>query len=552
MTPMMKQFLLVKEKHKDAIVLFRAGDFYETFYEDAEIASKVLGITLTSRDKGSKDPVPMAGVPYHSIDPYIRKLIQAGYKVAICEQMEDPKLAKGLVARDVARVITPGTLTDDSLLESKASNYLVAVYPDGKLTGLAWVDLSSGRFVVADVSADQLTDARARIAPAECLLPESVQAAEGAEVRRIQEVLQAPVTPRPDHTFERRTATKNLLEHFKVLNLAGFGCDGLGPALQAAGAAIDYLNETQKTSIDHIGKLEKLESDSYVLLNETTQRSLELVETMRTRERRGSLLWVLDKTVTAMGARMLREWIIYPLRDLAAIRRRQEAVAEFHADPDRRDSLRAALETVYDLERINARVTTGRANPRDLVSLKDSASALPKVRDALAGCTAPMPAQLREGIDTLDDISELVGAAIVDEPPMTVREGGMIRDCWNAELDDLRAIRRDGRSWIAQYQADEIKRTGINRLKVGFNKVFGYYIEITNAKAQLAQLEVAVAAILDPTIRSYSIDSGQTVQLARRHDLPDLYNSISSLENRICTLEARLAGSGATLGVPAW
>ena len=483
MTPMMQQFLLVKERHKDAILLFRAGDFYETFYEDAEVASRVLGITLTSRDKGSASPVPMAGVPYHSVDPYIRKLIKAGYRVAICEQMEDPKEAKGLVQRDVTRVITPGTLTDDALLESKSSNYLVGLYPDGARTGLAWVDLSAGRFVVADVPAELLMDELTRIAPAECLLPDSLHAAGGPEVERIQQVLQVPLTPRPDHAFERRNALKALLDHFRVISLAGFGCEDAGPAVQAAGAVIDYLNETQKTSIDHVAKLEKLESDRYVLLNETTQRSLELVETMRTRERRGSLLWVLDRTVTAMGARLLREWIIYPLRDLGRIRERQAAVGELHAGHVLRENARSILEHVYDLERINARITTGRANPRDLVALKDSAASLPRLRTALAGCASPLLAELRDGLDTLDDLQQLVASAIVDEPPMVVREGGMIRDGWNAELDDLRAVRRDGRSWIARYQAQEARRTGIDSLKVGFNKVFGYYIEITNAKA---------------------------------------------------------------------
>jgi len=519
-TPMMRQFLLVKEKHKDAIVLFRAGDFYETFYDDAETASKVLGLTLTSRNKGSDNPVPMAGVPYHAVDPYVRKLIRAGYKVAICEQMEDPKQAKGLVARDVTRVITPGTLTDDSLLESKSSNYLAAVYPGGDLAGLAWVDLSSGRFIVADVAGDQLMDELARIAPAECLFPETTHAAAGDMVEQIQRALQVSVTPRPEHTFERRTATKTLLDHFKVLGLAGFGCDRLGPAVQAAGAAIDYLNETQKTSLTHIGKLEKLESDRYVLLNETTQRSLELVETMRTRERRGTLLWVLDKTVTAMGARMLREWIVYPLRDVEGIRLRQGAVGELVGDSDRRDALRAALQTVHDLERINARITTGRANPRDLVSLKESAAVLPRVRGALDGCTAPMLARLRDGIDTLDDVRELISDAIADEPPMTVREGGIIRDGWDAELDELRSVRRDGRSWIAKYQADEIRRTGIDRLKVGFNKVFGYYIEITHAKADRAP---------DNYIRR------QTLKNAERYVTPEL----KEYEDRVLNAEER-------------
>jgi len=520
LTPMMRQFLLVKQRHKDAIVLFRAGDFYETFYEDAETASRVLGITLTSRDKGSDNPVPMAGVPYHSIDPYVHKLIQAGYKVAVCEQMEDPKLATGLVERDVVRVITPGTLTDDSLLESTASNYLVSVYPDGKLTGLAWVDLSAGRFVAADVAEDQLMDELARIAPAECLLPESVHSSGGEMLRRLQQMLQVPVSPRADHTFERRTSMQALLDHFHVLNLAGFQCDDLGPALQAAGAVIDYLNETQKTSIDHIGKLEKLESDRYVLLNETTQRSLELVETMRTRERRGSLLWVLDKTVTAMGARLLHEWIIYPLRDLREIHRRQDATAELHADPDRRDRIRAALQSVYDLERINARITTGRANPRDLVALRDSAASLPLLRDGLEGCTSEMLAGLSSGIDTLDDIRELIESAIVDEPPMTVREGGMIRDAYNDELDELRAIRRDGHSWIANYQAQEMQRTGIDRLKVGFNKVFGYYIEISHANAGKAP---------DDYIRR------QTLKNAERYVTPEL----KEYEDRVLNAEER-------------
>ena len=478
---MMKQYLRIKAEHKDAILLFRMGDFYETFFDDAVTASRVLGLTLTSRSKEKGEKIPLAGVPHHAIDGYVKKLILAGHRVAICDQLEDPKAAKGLVDRGVTRVITAGTLTDELLPDQRASNYLAAICPRKNECGIAWVDLSTGRFFVEEVPSDRLTDELARIGPAECLYPEGLVSQDRRLVRELQQL--ATPTARQEWIFEKRNALKTLHKHFGVASLDGFGCGDLNSGACAAGAVIEYLNETQRTSLAHIDRIEKFSDAKHLLIDRATKRSLELVETMRGGERRGSLLWVLDQTVTTMGARLLHEWLISPLRSAADIIRRQDGVAEFVNNPDLRDDVRTVLDRMYDVERIAAKISTGRANARDLVSLRQSAQMLPELRRLTESLGPDVLKSLAARLDPLDDIAGLVGRAIVDDPPTAIREGRMIRRGYNARLDELRGIQRDGKSWIAKYQAEQAKRTGIDSLKVGFNSVFGYYIEVTHTHA---------------------------------------------------------------------
>ncbi|MDO8136462.1 MAG: DNA mismatch repair protein MutS [Candidatus Brocadiales bacterium] len=498
LTPMMRQYHSIKEKYRDALLLFRLGDFYEMFYEDARVASRVLGIALTSRAKGDK-AVPMAGVPHHSVGPYIQRLIKAGYKVAICEQVQDPKEAEEVVERDIVRIITPGTLTDDNLLEGKVNNYLASIVLGREVVGLSWVDLSTGRFQVEDLPRPRLRDELSRIKPSECILPEeedvrlspsavssgpncsveaSGQVADFLEELKVD--IGSMVTPRPSWEFTRDSGYRVLLEHFKTTSLEGFGCQGLGPSLGAAGAIIHYLRETQRNSLAHISKLERFQAQNHLLLDSTTQRGLELLETVRTREREGTLLWVLDATLTPMGARLLRQLMLFPLVSPEEIRYRQEGVQELFGDQRMRGGLRTLLRSISDIERISTRVSSGHSNARDLVSLKNSLEVLPRVKETLSGASSRVLRGLFHDMETLEEVRVLIATALVPDPPQTVREGRMIREGYHPELDELRNIHRNGKTWIANFQSQEILRTGIASLKVGYNKVFGYYIEVTN------------------------------------------------------------------------
>ena len=477
-TPMMQQYLRIKAEHPDAILLFRMGDFYETFLDDAVTISRVLGITLTSRNR-EKENIPLAGVPHHAVDGYIKKLVAAGYRVAVCDQLEDPKQAKGLVDRGITRVITAGTLTDDLLPDERSNNYLAAVCAKSKLCGISWVDLSTGRFFVEEVEPDRLTDELARIGPAECLYPEGL-AQKNARLARDIAGLATAAEARPDWVFERRNAEKTLFKHFGVGSLEGFGCGGLEAGISAAGAVLDYLNETQRTSLAHIDRIERFDGNEHLLIDRATKRSLELVETMRGGERRCSLLWAVDRTVTTMGARLLQEWILSPLRSVPHINARQGAVAEFCSSVSARAEVRAVLSRVADVERIASKISTARANARDLVALRRAAAMLPELSRLAAERSSELSREIAERLDPLEDISSLIARALVEEPPAGIREGGMIRRGYNTELDELRAIQHDGKSWIARYQAEMAKKTGIDSLRVGFNSVFGYYIEVTH------------------------------------------------------------------------
>ena len=499
---MMKQYQEAKRACPDALLLFRMGDFYEMFFDDAKVAARTLHLALTSRDKGA-DGVPMAGFPYHQLENYLGKLIAAGLRAAVCDQVEDPKLAKGLVKREVTRIVTPGTVTDDALLDPRASNFLAAVVT-GDPVGLAWVELSTGRFLAASFPAAQLADELARVAPAECLLAEDAAGLPAPQDGRMM------ATRRPNWAFSLASARQTLLKHFRAASLEGFGFGenpGDEQAIRAAGAVLDYLAETQKSSLDHIDRLTPYRASGTLEIDQSSRRSLEITRTIRDGRREGSLLAVLDRTATAMGSRLLADWVANPLTDAAAIRARHEAVGELVAEQPLAADLHDALRRVYDVQRLLARATTGRASPRDLGFLGRTLRTLPGLKAKLTARTSPRLNQLEAEIDLCADLRSKLDAGLADECPLTSRDGGFIRDGFHGPLDSLRELARGGKQWIAEYQAREAQRTGIPSLKVGFNKVFGYYIEITNAHRQ---------RIPDEYIRK------QTVKNAERYITPEL------------------------------
>jgi DNA mismatch repair protein MutS len=471
-TPLMEQYNRIKAKHPQEILLFRLGDFYEMFGEDAKTAARVLGIVLTSRQKG-EGRIPMAGIPHHSSQSYINRLLKAGLRVAVCEQLQDPEEAEGLVERDVVRIITPGTLVEESILEEKRNNYLAAAVADGARTGLAWVDLSTGTFRCEDIPGEHLADELVRLSPSETLLPTSASEEQG---ERLRQAAGGIVTRWHDWTFDRDNARRALLEHFKVRTLTGFGVEELGPAVAAAGAALAYLKETQKGPLAHLTRLERHVAEGRMFLDRQTQASLELTETMRTGERKGTLLWVLDRSRTPMGARLLRDWVTAPLARAADVRARLGAVEELVENERLRAEIQEQLKTVSDMERALARVGAGRANARDLAGLRASLQPLPKL--ASLKFKAKALKELRVG--THDALAAELGKALADDPPHQLGEGGIIRAGFDPELDKLRSMAVDGKGWIAAFEAREAKRTGIASLKVSYNRVFGYYIEITN------------------------------------------------------------------------
>ncbi|MBA4106280.1 MAG: DNA mismatch repair protein MutS [Pirellula sp.] len=478
LSPMMQQYHDAKQVAGDAILLFRMGDFYELFHDDAKTAARELGLSLTSRDKG-ENPIPMAGFPHHQLDQYLAKLIARGFRAAVCEQMEDPRQAKGIVKREVARIVSRGTVTDDSLLEPCTANFLLALAasPTKDACGLAWIDVSTGRFEATVTTADRLGDELARVAPVEILVREDAGElpAEWCEGRMI--------TRRPTWAFSREAGDDALTRHFGAHSLEGFGfTEDDGPAIQAAGAVLDYLNETQKSSLAHVDRLIPYRRETRLEIDQATRRSLELCQTIRDGRRDGSLLGVMDRTVTSMGARLLGEWLASPLTDVAAIDARLDAVGELHADPAFTGDLREALRSIYDIERLLARVTTGRATPRDLSFVARTLRCLPVVKAKLTGRKSSRLAQLEGRIDLCGDVRGKLETALADDCPLNARDGGFIRSGFHAELDEQRELSKGGKQWIAAYQAEAIERTGIASMKVGFNNVFGYYLEVTHAQ----------------------------------------------------------------------
>ena len=487
LTPAMKQFHRFKQKYPDAVLFFRMGDFYETFYDDAQTCSRVLGLALTSRNKNSDSPIPLAGLPYHAVDGYLKKMLQAGYKVAICEQVEDPKQAKGVVQRDVVRVVTPGTLTDDILLAAREDNFLAAVSLGRKSAALAWVDISTGHFFVQELPESAVVDELLRLSPREVLLAECRGELFEAEQKKlaatIRQLTGAVITERPGWYFDPYTAREKLLKHFGTQTLEGFGIDPDFEGVRAAGAILEYLDETQKTALNHITAIRPVRPSRFLQIDPTSLRSLEVLRTIRSESTKGTLLEAIDQTLTAMGSRLLRGWICRPLREPAAIVARQDAIAELVGDDALLNDLRGQLKHIADLERIVARISTFRALPKDLVALGMTLRAIPHVRGALSACQSAMLHDLHTRCDSMDELADLLEAAVEPEPPSHLRDGGVIRSGFHAELDKLRSISKDGQSWLADYQQRQIQRTGIDKLKVGFNKVFGYYIELSRAQA---------------------------------------------------------------------
>ncbi|MFM7039867.1 MAG: DNA mismatch repair protein MutS [Planctomycetaceae bacterium] len=481
LSPMMERYHAVKAQHPGAMLLFRMGDFYELFFEDAQNASRVLGLTLTSRDKNSENPVPMAGFPWHQLDTYLQKLIQAGFRAAICDQVEDPKKAKGLVRREVTRVVTPGTLTDDQMLDPRQSNFLASIAPSKTGFGLAWLELSTGRFQLTDIDISQLQDELARIRPAECLIPETAAQASPFTERRFEG---HPIvfTTRPDWCFAREECRRLLNEHFGTKTLEGFDVEDT-PAVTAAGALLEYVRETSRSALPHILRLEYFRRQRHMIIDEATRRSLELTQTIRDNRRDFTLLGVLDETCTPMGSRLLSEWIASPLADTTFIKTRQDAVSELLDNPSLREELRDLLKHTWDVQRLTSRVATGRCSPRDLICLARTLEQLPRMRTALAQRSSVRLQQLENHIELCPEVHSAIARTIVDDPPPAISDGGIIRPGFSSELDEFRDLMRGGRQWMATYQAREIERTGIGSLKIGFNKVFGYYLEVTAANS---------------------------------------------------------------------
>ncbi|MGQ4806702.1 DNA mismatch repair protein MutS [Candidatus Entotheonellaceae bacterium PAL068K] len=485
LTPMMQQYAQAKAEHPDAIVLFRLGDFYEMFHADAHLGSRLLELVLTSREMGKGNRVPMCGVPVHAIESYIARLLEAGHKVAVCEQLEDARLARGLVRREVIRVLTPGTVVEEGMLDEVSHNFLVAIYAALDAYGLAALEVSTGEFVATTLDGDKALDALhnelARLQPSEWLVPQAWR--QDQRCVSLQDSLQAPCQVCDDLAFDLERATHQL-EH--QLQSQDWQADGHTPlALRASGAVLHYLQATHKATLPHITELRRYRLSHYMALDALTRRNLELVRTMRQGERQGSVLGVLDETLTAMGARLLRRWLEQPLLQLEAINARHDAVAELVADAARRHHLRQALRQVYDIERLLSRLASNTGNARHLTALRHSLERLPQIRQALLDVDAGLLASLHQMCTGEEDVVSLIQQTIVDDPPSTIREGGLIRSGYDATLDHLMQVTERHQRWIARLQARERQRTGIKSLKVGYNQVFGYYIEVSKANLRL-------------------------------------------------------------------
>lgn len=533
LSPMMQQYHQAKQTAGDALLLFRMGDFYELFYDDAKIAARALGLSLTSRDKG-ENPIPMAGFPYHQLDQYLAKIIAAGHRAAICEQIEDPKEAKasgskGPVKRDITRVVSRGTLTDDSLLDPQASNYLAALVLDAgnELVGLAWVDISTGVFVAAPLAESEAADQLARISPAEIVVSD-----EQRDKLPSHWLDGRVTTARPAWAFNEQQAAEQVARHFGAHSLEGFGFDSEDRAdrlaLSAAGAVLEYLAETQKTPLSHITTISPLRAGQSLEIDAATWRSLEVAQTLRDGRREGTLLGVLDCTTTPMGARRLGEWLAHPLVKVAEIDARLDAVAELVAQPQLSTAVRDTLKQTYDIQRLVARVTTGRASPRDLLFVGRTLASLPALKAKLTGRSSVLLSDIESRIDLCPELRSRLETMLADDCPLTTRDGGFIREGADAKLDELRELMSGGKQWMANYQAAEIERTGIPSMKIGFNKVFGYYLEVTHAHRDKVPNEY---------IRK------QTLKNAERYITPELKEyeeKVLSAEERVLALELTL------------
>jgi DNA mismatch repair protein MutS len=522
-TPMLQQYMEIKALHENAILFYRMGDFYEMFFDDAVVAAKILGITLTSRSsKTDENKIPMCGVPYHAVSSYLAKLVKAGHRVAICEQVEDPRTVQAgkIVKREVVRIVTPGVTTEEQLLDDKSNRYLssLSLIPEKNsiVYGASYLDISTGEFLVSEhQTIDGLLDEITRMSPAELLLAESDDKDNGDAVASIQALLpNLCLTRRPEHTFHPETARESLLDHFHTLNLAGFGCEHMAAGISAAGALLQYVLDTQKKSCSHIEKLLPVILENILIVDEPSRRNLELVQTIVGSSRKGSLLDTLDYTSTPMGARLLKRRLLFPLRDVKRINARLQAVAVLFEDNRLRERLRELLGEVYDLERLNSRVVLGSANPRDLLAIRNSLARLPAIKALCSEIAEGVLRQIGSELDELPETLSLLESSIRDDAPVSLREGKIIKAGFHAELDELMAILRDGKGMILALESKERERTGIANLKIGFNKVFGYYLEVS--RGQLANVP-------DYFIRK------QTLVNAERYITPEL----KEFENKV-------------------
>ncbi|MBQ6679357.1 MAG: DNA mismatch repair protein MutS [Lachnospiraceae bacterium] len=528
LSPMMQKYLETKKEYPDCILFYRLGDFYEMFFEDAELASRELELTLTGKDCGLEERAPMCGVPYHAVEGYLTRLVENGHKVAIAEQVEDPKLAKGLVRREVIRVVTPGTLTEGNSLSADSNRYIMCVAYESGAFGIAAADVGTGDFFVTEAeNREQLFDEIYMYSPAELIYNEPFLLS-GASLSELNARMHFSMSTAEAFRFREENVRRTLMTHFEVGSLESLGITMFPAGVTAAGALLSYLLDTQKTELKHISTLKAYSRGRYMVLDIATRRNLELTETMREKQKRGSLLYVLDKTRTAMGARMLKSYVEQPLIDRDEILKRQDAVGEFVDDPILREELREYLNPVYDLERLLSRVSYKTANPRDLIAFRDSLQMLPPIKQLLSGVKSAYLLELSDEIDELEDVTSLIEKAIDEDPPVTLHDGGIIKAGYNAEVDRLRSAGTEGKSWLAGIEQKEREATGIRNLRIGYNRVFGYYLEVTNSFKEL---------VPDYYIRK------QTLVGAERYVTPELKeieDTILGAEDRLKVIEFEL------------
>lgn len=524
-TPMMKQYFEIKDKNKDYILFYRLGDFYEMFFDDAKLVSRELELTLTGRDCGQEERAPMCGVPYHSAEGYIAKLVRKGYKIAICEQVEDPKQAKGLVRREIVRRVTPGTVVDASMLEEERNNFLGCAYAEQGGIGVCFADITTGEvWATGSDSWQDIASEFGRFGPREVLVG-GVAASADAFVHFLKERLEALVEPMPEESFDMQRAAEHIRSHFLVEDFDAAGLADLPQTIQCLGGLLAYLEQTQQASLAALNHLQVYHQGQYMELDLIARRNLELCETMRTKEKKGTLLWVLDQTKTAMGSRLIRQWLEKPLYNPLHIVRRQQAVSALCDDVISRSSLSDALKKIFDIERLIGRITYGTANCRDLRALSSAIACLPEIREQASQFTQPMLREITANMDLLEDIHALVELAIVEEPPILLREGGLIRSGYNEEIDYLRDLASGGKGKIAAIEQTEREKTGISKLKIGYNRVFGYYIEVSKSN---------IDAVPDHYIRKQTLANGERYIT---EELKQLESTVLGAQERLTSLE---------------
>ncbi len=525
LTPMMQHYLQTKEQHPGCILFYRLGDFYEMFFEDAVTVSRELEITLTGKSCGLEERAPMCGVPYHAVDNYLNKLIEKGYKVAICEQVEDPKLAKGMVKREVTRIVTPGTNLNIQSLEESRNNFLMSIaYFPGRI-GVSVADISTGDYYLTELEDNsKLLDEISKYAPSEIICNDAFLVS-GLSIEDMRNRLRIAVNVQEAHYFDEDGTKKLLKKHFKVAGLTGLGIEDFPVGILAAGALLKYLYETQMSSMSNITHIYPYLTSRFMLLDSATRRNLELAETLREKQKRGSLLWVLDKTKTAMGARMLRSYIEQPLIDKQQIEERLDAVDELTKDAISRDEIREYLNPVYDLERLLGKISYQSANPRDLIAFRNSLAMMKPIKTVLEAFQGALLSQIREDIDPLEELFTLIGAAIEEDPPILVREGGIIKDGFDKTIDSLRKAKTEGKNWLAALEEEDRNRTGIKNLKIKYNKVFGYYFEVTNSFKNM---------VPDDYVRKQTLANAERYTTPRLKELED---TILNAEDKLSTLE---------------